>query len=281
MTLAEPWTCPTCGRTATSRWCADCGERPRDPRDLTLPGLALQVLHAFTSLDGKLVQSLRCLVTRPGALTAAYVQGQRARWVGPIQLFLLANVAFFACQSFTHMNVLSAPLQSHLQGQDWSPLARRIVAEELEERGTTLAEYSPVFDRAVVLHGKSLVVLMTVPFALLLPLVFRRSRQPFVAHAVFALHVFAFMLLVFCVALGLGAADGWRGGAGFASRRTDLVLTVFDLAVCAVYLYAASGAFYGARGVARVAKAAGLALAVGMIVLAYRFGMFLLTLQLT
>ena len=33
-----------------------------------------------------------------------------------------------------------------------------------------LEQYAPIFDRAVVLHAKSLILLMTVPFALLLPL---------------------------------------------------------------------------------------------------------------
>jgi hypothetical protein len=45
-----------------------------------------------------------------------------------------------------------------------------------------------------------------------------------------------------------------------------------------LYLYAAIGPVYGASGAMRVAKAVVLTLAVGLIVLGYRFVLFLITL---
>ena len=41
---------------------------------------------------------------------------------------------------------------------------------------------------------------MVLSFALLAPMMFYRSRRPFVAHVVFSLHLYAFLLLLFCVA---------------------------------------------------------------------------------
>jgi hypothetical protein len=58
----------------------------------------------------------------------------------------------------------------------------------------------------------------------------------------------------------------------------DNVLTVINLLACATYLYFATGAVYAARGAMRVVKAATLAIAVGAIVLGYRFLVFLITL---
>src|SRR6185295_17756650 len=112
LTVGEPWTCPTCRNAAVSSYCPECGERPLRSRDLTLRGLFDQVVTACTNLDGRLVRSFRCLVGRPGALTVAYLRGQRKLYSPPLQLFLLANLLFFALHTPTGAKVLSAPLDS-------------------------------------------------------------------------------------------------------------------------------------------------------------------------
>src|SRR3954468_8651264 len=90
------WTCPGCGRAATTAFCPSCGESRPSDRDLSLRAFLLEVFHTLTDLDGRLLRSLRTLVTRPGELTAAYRAGRRKQFLGPLQLFLIANVAFFA-----------------------------------------------------------------------------------------------------------------------------------------------------------------------------------------
>src|SRR5882762_1729567 len=74
VTEIEPWFCPTCSRAVATPYCASCGEHPLLARELTCRGLAGQFLQAFTSIDGRLVRSIRCLVGRPGFLTLAYVE---------------------------------------------------------------------------------------------------------------------------------------------------------------------------------------------------------------
>jgi hypothetical protein len=250
-------------------------------RDLTLRGLFAQLFRALSNIDGRLLRTLRCLVTRPGVLTVAYVQGQRMPYIGPLQLFLLANVLFFALQARTNTPIVSSTLDAHLHQQDWRAVAQRLVAHRLETRQTTLALYAPRFDQAIVFHAKSYIIVMVLPFALLLPLLFARNRQPFVAHVVFALHFYAFLLLLLCVALVVVAVDVWWGGAGLTSARMDNLLSLINLAVCALYLYSATGTVYGARGVMRVIKGCALALAVAGILLSYRFVLLLITLSTT
>ena len=276
--VEPPWTCPTCNTTVSTAFCPACGERPVGPPDLTLRGLFAQFSKAVAGIDGRLIRSFWTLLSRPGALTIAYVKGRRKPYIGPFQLFLIANVVFFAVQSLTHTKVLSSTLESHLHQQDWSELAQRLVAHRLATSGKSLDRYAPLFDQAVVLNAKSLVILMVAPFALLLPLVFLRSRRPFATHVVFSLHFYAFLLLLFCAALFVAAIDVLLGGAGLESARMDNVLTALNLAACTVYLYVATGAVYAARGATRFVKAGLLALAVGAIVLGYRFLIFLITL---
>ena len=275
---ATNWTCPNCTASVSTPFCPGCGERPVGPLDLSLKGIAAQLLKSAAGLDGRVMRSVRALLRHPGSLTVAYAEGRRKPFVGPFQLFLIVNIVFFAVQSLTHTRVFSSALDSHLHQQDWSALAQDLVAAHLASAHTTLDRFAPLFDRAVVLNAKSLVIAMAAPFALLLPLVFARSGRPFSVHVVFALHLYAFLLLLFCVALGVAAVDTALGGGGLASARIDNVLTALILAAATVYLHLASGPVYGVRGWSRFARALLLAIAVGAIVVGYRFAIFLVTL---
>lgn len=279
--LTEPWTCPTCRGTVRTPFCPACGESPPSARDLTLAGLFHQLIQAVSAVDGRLLRSFRHLVTRPGALTVAYVQGRRLAYLGPFQLFLVANVLFFAMQSLTDTNVVSSTLDSHLHRQDWGPVAERLLARRLEAMHTTVELYAPVFDQAVVFYAKSLIILMILPFVAVLALLFHRTRQPFGAHVVFALHFHAFLLLLFCAWLLVAGLNVAAGGAGLNAAPMDNALTLANLGACATYLFIATGRVYGGSGALRALKALTLAVAVGGIVLGYRFSVFLITLYVT
>jgi hypothetical protein len=118
-------------------------------------------------------------------------------------------------------------------------------------------------------------------YATLLPVVFLRQRRPFMAHVVFSVHLYTFLLLVFCVALLAAKASALLGYGGLEAPMVDNVLSVANLLTCAAYLYLAIGPVYGARGAARGIKAIFLASAVGAIVLGYRFALFVITLYAT
>ena len=281
MTDSMNWTCPTCNVTVTTLFCARCGEEPLAPRDLTLRGFGEKLLHALTSIDARTMRSAWKLLRQPGALTLAWTRGVRKGYVAPFQLFLIANVLFVGVQWLTRQNVFSSSLDSHLHHQDWSDLAQSLLARRLEARHMTLEQYKPIFDRAVVLNAKSLIFLMAIPFASILPLAFFRDRRPFMTHVAFSLHLYTFLLLVFCVALLLARFSELVGFGGLDVPRVDNVLSIANLAACVVYIYLASGPVYGAMGKLRAAKAFLLALAVAAIALGYRFVLFLITLYAT
>ena len=191
----ESWNCPSCNCRVSARFCPECGESPLRRHDLTLRGFFGQIALACTNIDGPILRSIRCLVTRPGFLTVAYLNGQRKPYTPPLQLFLVANVLFFAMQSLVGAKVFSTPLDMHLNNQFWSSVAQPLVAHRLETKHTTLELYSPVFDRAVELNAKSLIILMVLPFGVFLPLVFYGKRVPFVGHIVFrftSIHSFCY-----------------------------------------------------------------------------------------
>ncbi len=216
------WTCPACKKSVLTAYCAQCGEEPHVPHELTFRSVAEKLVHALTSIDARALRTAWCLLRHPGRLTLAWAAGMRKPYVAPFQLFLLANVLFFALQWLADMNIFSSTLESHLHHQHWSNLATSLVARRLDKTGMALERFAPVFDRAVVINAKSLIVLMTVPFAALLPLIFYRAHRALMVHVVFSLHHYTFLLLLFCAALlGVRRVPLRRDRPGLQHERRD------------------------------------------------------------
>ncbi|WP_425106184.1 DUF3667 domain-containing protein [Ancylobacter sp.] len=87
--------CANCHEPLGGRFCARCGEKLVGPADHTLRRFLEHLFEAFTHADGKVFLTLRCLLTRPGRLTADYLRGKRKPYIPPLQLFLIANLIFF------------------------------------------------------------------------------------------------------------------------------------------------------------------------------------------
>lgn len=272
------WNCPTCNASLETDYCPKCGESRPNIHTLTLIGLAHQIFEVMTDIDSRLLRSLRFLVTCPGKLTTAYIKGSKKPYLGPFQLFLLCNVIFFAIQSTAHMNIVSLGLESHLTRQDWSAFAKELTTRHIERKHISMDTFSPLFNHAIEFNAKSFIILMTIPFSLLLPLVFYRNRMPFAAHAVFSLHFYGFVLLLFSAALIIASVNVFFGGAGLHSTQVDHVLSAINLFVCSTYLFIAVGRVYEVAGWNRIIKVLGLTIATALIWFGYRFSLFLITL---
>src|SRR4051794_11475999 len=225
MSATGKWTCPGCGRRRATAFCPTCGEEPLRPRDLKVNDLATRIFAALSNIDGKLMRSFRALLMAPGMLTELYVAGQRRSYLGPLQLFLIANALFFAVQSWTHLAIFSSPLDSHLHNQGWQEIARSLTAARLETRHEALAALAPAFDSAAVLNAKALIVLMALAFAPFLPVLYPGARRAFGAHVVFSIHLYVFILLLMCFSMLLAEAELLLGGGGLASEPVDMILS--------------------------------------------------------
>ncbi len=67
-------------------------------------------------------------------------------------------------------------------------------------------------------------------------------------HVAFSLHLYAFLLLVFCIALLIAKLTGALGLGGLDAPAVDNALSVANLAICAVYIHLAIGPVYHATG---------------------------------
>lgn len=87
-------TCLNCGSELVGAYCHHCGQKGHVNRSLSAfwHDLAHGVLH----FEGKIWRTLPLLAWRPGELTRRYVEGERARFVSPIALFLFSVFLMFA-----------------------------------------------------------------------------------------------------------------------------------------------------------------------------------------
>jgi hypothetical protein len=80
--------CRNCGASLVGPYCHLCGQRGRVYRHLR--AFWHDLAHGLLHLDGKIWRTLPLLAWRPGALTRRYVDGERARFVSPMALFLFS-----------------------------------------------------------------------------------------------------------------------------------------------------------------------------------------------
>ena len=91
---AHSTACLNCGAALVGRYCHECGQSSHVHR--TLMSIGHDLLHGVFHLEGKIWRTLPMLVLRPGELTRRYIDGERARFVSPLALFLFTVFLMFA-----------------------------------------------------------------------------------------------------------------------------------------------------------------------------------------
>lgn len=86
--------CANCGALLTGPYCNQCGQKAHIHRTLT--AIAHDLIHGVLHLDGKLSRTLPLLIFKPGRLTRRYIEGERAKFVSPMSMFLFGVFAMFA-----------------------------------------------------------------------------------------------------------------------------------------------------------------------------------------
>lgn len=86
--------CLNCTTPLQGDFCFACGQRAHVHRTLT--AFAHDLLHGVLHLDGKVWRTLPLLAIRPGELTRRYIDGERAKFVSPLALFLFSVFLLFA-----------------------------------------------------------------------------------------------------------------------------------------------------------------------------------------
>jgi len=86
--------CLNCGMTLIGSYCHACGQQAHVHRTLT--AFFHDLLHGVLHFEGKIWRTLPMLALKPGELTRRYIEGERARFVSPMALFLFSVFMMFA-----------------------------------------------------------------------------------------------------------------------------------------------------------------------------------------
>ncbi len=277
--LAGGRRCPNCGSGVVRRYCADCGQAAPRPDDYSLREHAADFIDQLASVDGRISRTMGVLVSRPGALTAAHLEGRRARYLRPLQLFLLVNLVLFVAAPRAPM--FSYSLESYLRDAPPSPVLVSSLVQGKEREGTAFKPYVSAFDGRVDAQRRSLIILFAPALAVVLRLMFAwRASSPGVPHRlgehlVFSLHVLAFIWLV---------VTGW-GLLGTLSRVATapvidaiaLGAVVALLTLAPAYIFFASRRVYRLSGLEALGMTGALAVSFVALLVAYRSLLFFTT----
>lgn len=209
--------CHNCGAAVSGHYCAACGQETK-----LHVASAGEFIHEFighyVALEGRLWQSLRFLLLRPGFLTAEYIAGRRKRYVEPLRLYLTFSLLFFALFKYggfevARMDSLSDTRPAMVKvesGDDVSATfsgltpAMRSKAEGFVKKSPE--EQSKVLASSFFSYGPYAIFLLMPLFALYLKLLYLGSGKRYGEHLLFALHANAFAY----IALGAAIVMPWN-----------------------------------------------------------------------
>lgn len=245
---AGPAPCPSCHAPAQDHFCSHCGEATR-----AHPPSAGEFIHEFighyVALEGKLWETLRLLMFRPGRLTADYLRGRRVPTINPLRLYLSLSLLMFALIKLNGVDLPRLALDQKSFAVEYAhtgpdPAAPRqigtvtlaLTVQETEDdelyavregmrllaslnpgwaRNAQAFMRAPPAEKADILNHGFLanlpyMLIGALPlFALYLKLIYWRSRRRYGEHLVFALHVSAFAFLLASVMILIPGNLGW------------------------------------------------------------------------
>ena len=88
--------CLNCATSLEAGWeyCPACGQKNEELR-LPLKHILEEVAEGIWHFDSKLWATVKAIATRPGKITAEFLDGHRVRYVPPIRLYVFVSFVFF------------------------------------------------------------------------------------------------------------------------------------------------------------------------------------------
>jgi hypothetical protein len=261
-------------------------------RDLSLKHFLKEAFVALTDVDSALVASFRWLVTKPGALTTEYLDGDRKRFLAPFRLFLICNVIYFVVAAEFGVGVLTAPLSVQTGQMTYRKATQMIVAKRLGQetfsaslqdaasRDSARRMFGVKYDGATEGVGKAIVVVLIPLYALVLQVLYAGRDRFYAEHLVFSTHLIAFLMLAIAA---LGTLAGLIGGMAhqlsIARGGTDeIVYSIVLILVFSAYVFQAQRIAYGASARGAAIRTVILTAIIGPMLVAFKFVLFLATL---
>ena len=122
--------CLNCSTPLAGEYCHECGQRAHVHR--TLGAFGHDIAHSVLHFEGKIWRTLPLLAWWPGDLTRRYVEGERARFVSPMALFLFTVFLMFAIFSAFGATIIG--LDGEVGAKELAQVEEAIPALEAQRR---------------------------------------------------------------------------------------------------------------------------------------------------
>jgi len=193
-------------------FCAACGQK-NEPEHRSLWQLVKDGVGPAVLLESKLWRTVGTLLFQPGALSEAYAEGKRTRFIRPLRLYFWVSVLFFSALALKplHLVVIQVGPDDTMH-MPWAPQVEKRLQEKLDAlKDGPPGEHAGAENATSAKDRLGLEFLRRLPKAvfLLLPVFALLLRmlwwnRPYVEHLVFALHAHTVLFL------GLGLTlTGW------------------------------------------------------------------------
>jgi Protein of unknown function (DUF3667) len=223
-------TCLNCNHVFVGAFCPACGQK-HGPAMPTTNEIVGDFMRSALSPSGKIFESFRVLLLRPGELTRAYIAGQRQRYVHPVRMYVLGVFLFAAAVSLNSKwrewqeqplfevaaaNALQGEKKESAEGKASTQIAGEKVGQSMkqtlpawmndwikkrtERAGAESAEQLRIKTMRAMSANYSLLLAMMLPFtALISRLIYLRHGFSYAAHVVYMLHGTAASSLILMV----------------------------------------------------------------------------------
>ncbi len=272
--------CPSCGSPFAGRYCSACGERRLDDHDFSFWHFVSHSLHDVTHMDAKILRSARLLITKPGQLTHDFFAGKRAGALSPVQLFVMVNLIFFFVAPRLGLFRFGYDYYAGNQTVLIGIPTMTLLDEARGER--SIEEFRREFDHEIDHPKRLLIFSMVFLFAALTAVLMIGRHRYLVEHLVFALHYYAFWMLLMIILPGVLYAFGYAAAvvSHVRIRFGDPLLLPLAILGSTIYLAIGIRRFFGYGRAGAAALALVMSIAMIGIFLVYRGLLFLLALQL-
>jgi len=190
--------CLNCSTRLHGKYCHACGQKAVSA-NVSVHDFAHEATHEFLHLDGKILQTLKLLVMKPGQLTVEFLEGRRARFISPLRVYLTMSLIFFTLAALVPRGLEGAVKVGGKPGRNGDTSFERRL-----ETGMQKSDKDPELIGNEILHHLPKVMFVLMPvFALFVWAFYRRQQRFFVPHLYYSVHFHAFVFLVMAVYLAL------------------------------------------------------------------------------
>jgi hypothetical protein len=109
-------TCLNCDEPLSGSFCQHCGQQNL-PLKQSVGQLLLVFFGEFFNYDGRFLRSIRLMLSQPGAITLAYLEGKRTSYVNPVRFYLFTSAFYFLLINYLVIPTLDTSPSFNLPSQ--------------------------------------------------------------------------------------------------------------------------------------------------------------------